>query len=403
MIKNSLLYKFPDFRNFFVARIISLVGDSFSAIAVSWWIVSRGTEHSKLEFGLMMATITLPRILFGPLFGVLVDRFSRKKCMLIADIARAGLAATMALLMTTGLLTLPILFVLCFLIALFAPLFEAAEGAALMQITAPEYIERTTALHSTAFNISNLFGLFVGASIIALLGTTVAFWLNALSFLLSFVFVWLVKNPLPAPERVERSPLQDFASGLRYMYGKRPLFWLTVFFMISNLIATPLMMIIPLQVKFMFNETVFWVAAFEGAISAGALIMGVVLARHAWKRDAYATEMSVMVGIGLICVVLGVSYNKLFSVGLYFLLGVGIALSQTVIGTLFQRAVDDEYKGRFFSLVGAIATAVMPLGFATSGFLAEVLSVPQILIIFGAAHALLAFGMLALPRVDTKE
>ena len=227
-----------------------------------------------------------------------------------------------------------------------------------------------------------------------------ALWLNALSFLASFVFVWLIKNPLPAPERIERSPLQDFKQGLSYLYSKRALFWLTIFFMVLNLAATPLMMIIPLQVKFMFRETVFWVAAFEGAISAGALLMGMILARYAWKRDAYNTELAVMIFIGALCVALGFCYYKPLTIALYFLLGAGITLSHTAIGALFQRTVEDEYKGRFFSLVGAVATAVMPLGFALSGFLAEVLTVPQILIIFGGAYAVLALGILIVPRVE---
>ncbi|MFA6075420.1 MAG: MFS transporter [Negativicutes bacterium] len=401
VLKNNLLYKFPDFRNFFIARVISLIGDSFSTIAVIWWIVSKGTEDSKLELGLMMATIVLPKALLGPYFGVLADRISRKKCLLFADAARAVLAVVLVLLLQLGMMTVPLMFLLCFLIAVFAPLFEAAEGAALMNITSEEYVGRATAMHSTAFNLSNLFGYFLGASVVAMVGVTAAFWFNAASFVLSYIFVLMIKNPLPAPQTEHKSSAWvGFKQGMSYVYSRKPIFWFVIFAAALNFVAAPFLMIIPLLVKFVFQETVMWVAILQGAFSVGSLVTGIFLAHYVWKRNLHFTMMIALAISSLLIAVLGLAGSKLFAVVLLVMIGVGIQLVNTLLMSQLQLVVSDEYKGRFFALIGALGLATLPAGFAISGFLSGVMSVQSLLIMVGLAMFVMSLSMLVMPTLN---
>ena len=90
---NHPLVLFRDFRHLFAGRLISSIGDKFFTIALAWWVISQGDADSRINLGILMALNLLPIVLFGPFMGTLVDRFDRRKCMLLADLCRGSLSA----------------------------------------------------------------------------------------------------------------------------------------------------------------------------------------------------------------------------------------------------------------------------------------------------------------------
>src|SRR4030095_11696394 len=99
----------------FAGQTISQVGDGVSKVALLWFVYA--LTDSALKMSLIGVLQTIPPLLFGPLAGVLLDRLDKRKAMIIIDRVRTGLLASIPILYGFGLLALPWLYVLVFVIA----------------------------------------------------------------------------------------------------------------------------------------------------------------------------------------------------------------------------------------------------------------------------------------------
>lgn len=397
--KGHPLALFPDFRRLFAGRVISAVGDKFFAIAMAWWVLSEAGDRSKLHLGLIMAVNVLPVILFGPLLGTLSDRHDKRRVMLWADAARGLLMLALAALLVSGALRLPLLYLICFLAAGFGPLFESATAASLLRLTSEEKMPQAVASDASVLQFSNVAGSALGSVLLAAAGAPGAFLFNAAGYAASFAAVWGIKTPLVPEARTESSFMAEFAEGLRYVAGNRPVLLLMLTFSLFNLFVSPLPLLIPMIVKFKMNGSVTSLALFETCFAAGSAALGLWLSFREGRRSPYLWLFGSALLIGLCFGALRFSASAAAACAALFAAGAGLGAGNTVAITLFQGAVPDEMKGRFFSVLTTVCYAMMPVAFMGNGLLAERFSVDFCLALNGAATAALSFLVLLLPRV----
>lgn len=394
------LAKFPDFRKLFLARLISAVGDKFFTISLAWWVISQDDATSKIHLGFLMAINILPVVIFGPLLGPLVDRWDKKKCMLLADLFRGGIIACLAYLLIQDSLTLPIVYVLCFCLSSFIPLFEAAVESSLIKLTDEDSIGSAVAINASVIEMSNILGALLGSIFIAVVGITGAFIGNALSFFVSFIIILLIKTSL-----VSQASSEDYTGqikeGFAYLASQQAIFALLVIFALFNFLVAPLILSVPLIVKYILQEGVQWVALLEGCLALGTVLGAVFLSfRNNYKNIYQSIFISLFLG-GVLITLIGLTTNKLVVSGLFFCAGLVAAYVNTMSISIFQNSVPYEMKGRFFSLLSTTCFAVLPLAYIISGFLAQIYSVSLILFVSGIGSALLSFAILKIPRVDS--
>lgn len=394
------LSKFPDFRKLFFARLISAVGDKFFTIALAWWVISQDDATSKIHLGFLMAINVLPVVIFGPLLGPLVDGWDKKRCMLLADLVRGLIIASLAYFLFQDALTLPIVYVLCFFLSCFVPLFEASVEASLIKLTDEESISSAVAINASVIEMSNILGALLGSIFIAVMGITGAFICNSFSFLLSFIIVFLIKTSL-----VSEPNSEDYAGqlkeGFTYLSAQPAIFALLVVFALFNFIVAPLILSVPLIVKYILQEGVQWVALLEGCLAVGTVLGAVFLSFRNNYSNIYQSIFVSLFSGGIIITLIGLSTNKLVIGGLFFCAGLVAAYVNTISISIFQNVVPYELKGRFFSLLSTVCFAVLPLAYVLSGFLAQVYSVSLILFASGIGSALLSFAILKVPKVDS--
>ena len=391
---------FADFRRLFLGRVISAVGDKFFSIAIAWWVLSTAGENSKFHLGLIMAVNVLPVIVFGPLLGTLSDRSNKRRVMLAADAARGLLVLTLALLLWSGRLNLYWLYSICFLISGFGPLFESAVAASIARLTSPEKMPQAVAVDSSVLQLSNVVGSALGSVLMAVVGVAGAFLFNAAGYAASFAAVWGIRTGLEPQERVDSSFIEEFREGLAYTFGNRPVLWLILSFATFNFFVSPILILIPMIVKFTLKESVTWLAVFETFFALGSAALAASLS----FKKAYVNIYGWLFGSLLL---MGVSFGGLYFAGnkyavcaLLFAAGAALGAGNTVAITLFQSIVPDEIKGRFFSVLTTLAYAVMPLAFMVNGMLAEKFSVNFCIAMNSSAVLALSFLILLLPRVE---
>ncbi len=399
------LWKFPDFRWFFLGKLTSAIGDKFFTIALSWWVISGEggeTANAKAHLGGLMAMNFLPVVLFGPFIGTLVDRSDKRAAMIVADVCRCLLIVSMCVLLVHQQLGLLELYLFCFFIALFVPLFESAAGSALMRLTDEETLPQAAAADSAIVNISGVIGAALGSIMLATIGVLGAFVVNAVSFAFSFLMVWRLQANLAPAATIESGFNTDMSAGLEYLRKNRPVLALLGAFALLNFFAAPLLVLIPMIVKFVLNETVSWVAIFEGAMAFGSALTALVLSFCVRFRRIYPTFFVNMVLMAGVFVVMAMTTDKRWLIGAFLLAGVSVAYVNALAMMLFQINVPDMMKGRFFAILSTVCFAVIPLTCMITGVVSEMYSIATVLQINAAGMLVLAGLLLVIPRLQNE-
>lgn len=402
-IKTHPLAEFADFRRLFVGRVISAVGDKFFTIAIAWWVLSRAGESSKLHLGLIMAVNVIPVVIFGPLLGTVSDRSDKRRAMLAADAARALLVLVLAVLLWSGSLSLYVLYAVCFLISGFGPLFESAVAASILRLTSERAMPQAVATDSSVMQFSNVIGSALGSVLMAAAGIAGAFLFNAAGYAASFAAVWGIKTPLAPAASTGSAFADEFKAGLAYIFDNKPVLWLILSFAAFNFFVGPILILIPMIVKFTLNESVTWLAVFETFFALGSSALAVGLSFKRSYGNIYWWFFGSLLAVGLFFGGLYFTGNKYGICALLFGAGAALGAGNAVILTLFQTIVPDAMKGRFFSVLTTLAYAVLPLTFMLNGMLADKYSINFCIAVNAAAVLALSSVVLLLPRVEAKN
>lgn len=215
----------PKFSRLIGAQTISSLGDWVGFVAVTSLVARRGGAVGSYAVAGVMVARMLPAILFGPLVGAIVDRVNRKQVMIVSDLARGALYATLPFL---GRLWA--IFVLSFVIECLSLLWTPARDASL-----PNIVPRRQLANANSLGLVTTYGtLPLGGLIFAFLSggsdlvpwfednpESLALWLDAGTFVISALLVSGIAIPSPAPTRLQRFDMsrvgRDIGDGVRFL------------------------------------------------------------------------------------------------------------------------------------------------------------------------------------------
>src|SRR5687767_2356505 len=215
----DLLRRNRAFRQLWLGQVVSQMGDWFDTIAL--YTIILNLTGSGRDVGLLLVARFLPSFLFGPLSGVVADRFSRQRIMIISDLLRA--VVVLGFLFVRRADQLWIVYVLTVLQLGLSTFFEPAKTAAIPSIVEDRELVAANAISSVTWSVMLTLGAAIGGLATGWFGTDVAFILDALTYLLSAALIVSVR--LPKRLRRERQKLAisrvlgiaDTLEGVRYV------------------------------------------------------------------------------------------------------------------------------------------------------------------------------------------
>ncbi|MBW3593301.1 MAG: MFS transporter, partial [Actinobacteria bacterium] len=211
-----LLRERRDFRRFFIAQTTSLVGDQITLIALPL-VAVLALDANAAQMGYLFAAELTPHLLFALHAGAWVDRRGRRrKTMIVADVGRAALVATIPLAAALGVLGLPQLYVVAFLVGTLSVFFSVSYTTLFVSLVPRErYVEGSSILHgSRAFSF--VAGPSVGGVLVQVLTAPFALVADACSYLLSALFLGRISPEEPPTESAERGTV---LAGARFILG----------------------------------------------------------------------------------------------------------------------------------------------------------------------------------------
>src|SRR5689334_19834130 len=181
----DLLRRNRSFRQLWLGQVVSQMGDWFDTIALYTIILT--LTGSGRDIGLLLVARFVPSFLFGPLSGVVADRFSRQRIMIISDVLRA--IVVLGFLFVRRADQLWIVYVLTVFQLGLSTFFEPAKTAAIPSIVEDRELVAANAISSVTWSVMLTLGAAIGGLITGWFGTNVAFILDAASYLLSAALI----------------------------------------------------------------------------------------------------------------------------------------------------------------------------------------------------------------------
>lgn len=390
----ALLRKNSHYRSLWLAQIISEVGDHFNTIAVVS-LTLRITDSGLAVGGVMLSRV-LPAMIAGPIAGVILDRFDRKRVMIASDLVRAVVAA--GFVFAERHQSPALLYLLSALLMFASPFFTAGRMAILPRITTKDELHTANALTQTTAWLTLTIGTMLGGVSTMKFGYEWAFIANAVSFLLSALFIRGVHSPQGHFRALGKSQQSggwtEFTASVRYITG------------------TPLVLAIGLagvgwasgggaaQVLFtLYGERVFNAGpagvGFIWGFAGVGLVVGGVLGHRAGPKLNFPAYKRF---IGWAYFVHGASYVAFSQAPEIGWAMAAIALSRACVGminvlnrTMLLTHVPDAFRGRVFANFEMLTNTAMMVSLMGAGAASKGYGLRQIGFVAGCLSASTAF------------
>ena len=213
----ELLRRNHDYRNLWLARVVSNFGDWFNLLASATLITSLTGSGTAISY-LFLARF-LPVFVMSPFAGVLADRYERRMIMVITDVLRAGTVLCFLFIRTPEQIWL--LYALTVFQFVLSALYTPAHSALLSNVVARDDLVTANALDGFTWSSMLAMGALFGGLAAAYLGLAAAFVIDAATFLVSAWFVLRISRvSKPVEEGGSEVRLFDFLEGFQYLAGR---------------------------------------------------------------------------------------------------------------------------------------------------------------------------------------
>jgi len=379
----QLLQQNRNYRNLWSANVVSLIGDWFNLVAAATLIAN--LTESGAAVSLLFLVRFVPLFLFSPIGGVMADRFSRKRLMILSDLVRALTVFGFLLVRSPG--DLWILYTLTVVQFAFSALFTPARSATIPNIVVPGQLVTANALDSLTWSSMLAIGALIGGVVASLFGYQVAFTVDALTFLLSAFFVTRLVVPPEIdrrrptdPSRAQR-PLADFIDGFRYLRREPFIFGIALVKGGGSLCWGAVNVL-----EVYYAESVFPLGE-SGATTLGLIYLtvgigtgfGPLLMRRWFGDNMLHMRWGILLGYMLLTVGLAglaLAPTLPFFLGATLVRTLGSGTIWVFSAVLLQMILPNDVRGRVFGFEFAFLTLTNSLSVAWAGFAQDSLQLP---------------------------
>ncbi len=379
------LFRNRNFLALWIGQMISFIGDYFVYLAIP--IVINRLTGSAMMVGLSLISSAIPNLLLGPVAGVFVDRWDRRRTMIASDIIRAILV--LFCLLVGSKEQVWIFYLISFLMSSTSQFFYPARGA-LMPLLVPESADWLAA--NGLMQIIQTVGMVVGPGLagfaIGLYGERVAFVANCCGFIISALAVLTIRSPKSAGQ-AEQEPAsvrvvwRDLREGMDFTFASRTLVGLIVCMSVIMLGIGAITVVWVPYLQRTFGVGAAGLGVVDSAQGIGMALSGALLGLIASRFSKKTMVAAGTMVIGLSVVGMGMAPVFGFIVAMGFIMGVGLTPAQAGVMTMMQLAVPDLKRGRIGSALNAFSSAAMLVSMAFASMMGDAIGLRTVYVVFG--------------------
>ena len=350
-------------------------------IAMSWLVYKLTGSVFLLATVTFMAQI--PILVVTPFMSVFVDRFNRRKILILTQGLSMIQALLMAILTLTGIIEVWHILLLSLFIGCINALDNPTRQAFYPSLVPKENLSNAIALNSAVINGSRLIGPAVGGVLIGIFGEGLCFLLNGVSYIGVIAALFMMRLPSFIPNVRHQNMFADIREGFSYVARDVPIRTLLLLMSVISFFGLPLMTFIPAYVKDILLGESEMLGILLSSIGIGSFSAAIYLAarKSVVGLGKVVTISGVILGLGL-----GImSFVAIPWIAVLLCIPIGFAIISTVasINTLLQTLSDEDKRGRVMGYLAMTFTGIAPVGSMTLGVLEKFTGLPSIIMISG--------------------
>lgn len=334
----------------------------------------------------------LPYLALSLPVGALIDRWDRRRVMLVCHIGRGLAVASIPAAMALDLLTLTHIYGVAVLEGALHVFFNIAETAALPRVVQPGQLQQATAQNQAGFATAGVVGPALGSWLYQVVGRGFPFLVDAISHVLGAVAIWRLRTSFAPAHNVTHAPLWTaVAEGMRWLMNQRVVRDMALITCGANFVSAAMPLLLIVRGKELGgSEAQIGLVFSLGGVGA---ILGAALGGMLARRLRFGQAIVLSIGVKAACIPLFLLCPGPLSLGLVY----GVAM---LFGPLYDvvqfsyriSLIPDGLQGRVNSSFRLFAFLLNPVGAALCGWLLERGGSPPAVAVFGGASVLLALA-----------
>ena len=386
------LFKLKDYRNIWLAQMLSGLGNSLYFVSLMWliWDKTKSTMHS----GLYAIIYDIPQLALGLWIGVIISRYSLKKVIIFSDIARAIGVILIIISIVFDKFNLYILYGAVLIEGVMVVINRPATNAIVPQIVPKNQLEIANATTQLTNRLIGVAGYGIAGVILTSFGALISIVYNAVSFILSAFLTNKVSENIEFKKK-KTSLKDDFKEGFLYLKQEPVLIIIFSIGILMNVGGAPITVLGPAFSEKILNAGATGYGMIQASwfcgIAIGAIFIGAYQSRELWVTLAIGFFIQ-----GIAQLAFGLSTSLSLALIFIFIHGAFMSVANIPLFSFVQRYVPTEHLPHVFSILGTLVMAINPLAFGASGFIAEAVGVKETYII-GGLLPIIATILIVLP------
>lgn len=382
-----------NFRLFWIGQLISLTGTWMQTTGQAWLVLQM--THSAWLLGVVGALQFLPVMLLSLFGGVIADRVPKRKLLLFTQSFATAQAIILWVLVFSGTVQLWHILVLALMLGITNALDMPTRQAFVVEMVGREDLPNAVALNSSLFNMARIVGPGLGGVLIAWLGVTPLFLLNAVSFVPVLIGLAMIdvkqlhSHARPVVAGVSRqTTMQSLREGLTYIAKTPSVLLIIVVIGLVSLFGINFNVVLPLFATDVLHAGPAGFGLLTSAIGFGALVSALWLA---WGNKR-PTIQNMLLGAIIFCILEACfALSHLYILSLLLIAAVGFAqiTFSATANTTLQTVTPDHLRGRVMSVYMLVFAGSVPLGNLFTGGIAHFFGAP-ISLLLGAGLSFVA-------------
>lgn len=376
-----------NFRYFWFGQCISLIGTWMQSTGQQWLVYS--LTKSALLLGLLGAAQFGPIMCLSLFAGVFIDRYPKKRLLMITQTSLMIQAFVLALLVWSGHVTYWHVLILAALLGLVNTLDQPTRQSFVPELVERKDIRSAIGLNSAIFNLARMIGPALSAVLMAKYGAELLFFLNGISFIPVIIGIYLIQTKPHENRKVQANVFLAIREGLKYIRQSSPL-RNTVLTMLS--VGTFVMnfnVIIPLYAAEVLKQGVNGYGFLLSAMGAGSLIGALVVA--SWAKGNPKLRLLFVSGfiVSALLMVLEPIHRLSLSAAAFAIIGFFNILFATTANSTMQINSSEPFRGRVMSVYTFAFAGTTPIGNLFAGSIIQKLGAGMGILLCGAISVFL--------------
>ena len=389
--RTALRTNFPalthrNFRIYWLGQCVSLIGTWAQSIGQTWLVLS--LTGSPLLLGILGSIQFLPITCFSLFAGVIIDRYPKKRIILMTQFAAMILAFTLSALVFTHTVTYEHILILALILGFSNTIDMPSRQAFTIELAGKQDLMNAIALNSATFNLARIIGPAIGALLMAYFGAGWCFLLNGFSFMAVIVSLLKVKvTPYVRKKVSENNIFKEIKDGLKYIAHEPALLQTILMVLIIGIFVFNFNILIPVFTKSILHQGEKTYGLLMSALGVGSLFGALMVSVKSKSGPNIKVLLKSSILISIMFILISFTKSYYFTTILLVITGIFNIWFSTTANSTLQITTKDEYRGRVMSVYSLVFAGATPIGNMFAGISADM---------FGANIAFLLSGVLTI-------